>query len=1029
MNRSVLIFLLLVSSSYSLVAQRTSVFSDINAHYKEGLRLFSEGVYIAAKKEFESVLNDSHLTMEPEYKTIQLYSEYYSAISSLRMKMEDADLAVTEFIKRHRPGPIAEKANLEVANYHFDQKNYKDALVYYKLLDTRGMSGEMLSEIHFKTGYSYFYNKDFKNAETAFIKGKNLKGEYYYPTNYYLGMSQYFLAKYDDAIASFQIAGKSIKYADLIPYYVTQIYFSQGQYDKLLTYTKPLLDGTQKVDKVNLIKRMVGHTYFHKKDYANTLKFLEEYEKSNQALEEADYYALGFSNYVNKRYDKAIPYFNALSATQNEIGQNANYYLADCFLRSGNTVSARSAFYNVSKLPYQPTIREEALFNYGKLSAELGFDRESITTMNTFTPQSKYYDEAQSIMGDVLARTKDYESALRTIESIKNPGLKLKSTYQQLVYRRGLQLINDDRLGDARTYLNKAIDPSYDNKVATSAMYWQADIAHRQKDYDLSSEWISKYLSASTISQDPSLTTMAYYMQGYNQLKKESYLPAGQQFKSAIDRINKKSPTAAETQILPDAYLRAADCFFKRNQYDDAITQYGQVIKNKYTGNDYAQYQTAIIQGLKKNAKEKIRLLNDLLAKQPTSKYADEALYELALTYADQDQTDLSTITLKRIIKDYPQSNIYNKTLIQLGLTAYNLGNKTEALNDYKEVFRHNPTKEESQDALTAIQEIYIDDLGQPDEYVKFVESIPGYNLSNYSKDSLNYSVALRYYEDGQYDRAVTAFTDYLLKFPKGINSIPALFKRGESNVLLKKYNEAMIDYEAVIAKGRNEFYEKSLYKAATIAYNSQGNFDKAFKYYSELANSNVDENTLFEAQLGAMRSAYRKGLTNEVVTYGEKVAKSAKATNEQKSTASFYLGKIYYDQKNYTKAKEYLQPVIDLSDNVQTAEARYLLANMLYLQNAKSQAETATRDAIHQNSNYPYWVAKSMILLSDISYDKNDLINARALLETVLEGYKDDPEITKTAQDKLTIVKAKQANTTKLRPDSLKVNSFFDNN
>ncbi|HNQ00082.1 MAG TPA: hypothetical protein PKK99_13570, partial [Bacteroidia bacterium] len=40
------------------VAQKTSVYSEINAHYKEGLRLFAEGVYNGAKTEFEKVLAD-----------------------------------------------------------------------------------------------------------------------------------------------------------------------------------------------------------------------------------------------------------------------------------------------------------------------------------------------------------------------------------------------------------------------------------------------------------------------------------------------------------------------------------------------------------------------------------------------------------------------------------------------------------------------------------------------------------------------------------------------------------------------------------------------------------------------------------------------------------------------------------------------------------------------------------------------------------------------------------------------------------
>ena len=171
--------------------------------------------------------------------------------------------------------------------------------------------------------------------------------------------------------------------------HLSHIYFSQGNYDKLITYAKPIIDGTQKVDKSIQIKRMVGHAYFLKKEHVKALVYLEEYEKSNQPLEESDYYALGYSNYIQKKYDKAIPYFSAISGQQNQLGQNSNYYLADCYLRSGNTLSARTAFYNVSRLPYQESIREEALFNYAKLSAELGFDREAVTTLNSFTPASK----------------------------------------------------------------------------------------------------------------------------------------------------------------------------------------------------------------------------------------------------------------------------------------------------------------------------------------------------------------------------------------------------------------------------------------------------------------------------------------------------------------------------------------------------------------------------------------------------------------------------------------------------------------
>lgn len=1025
------IYLLLLTAfiSQNLFSQKTSIYAEANRHYKEGLRLFAEGVYEAANKEFEAFTNDHRLSNEPEYKTLLRYAEYYTAISTLRTKQENADLLVTEFIKKYRPDPIAEKANLEVANYHFDQKNYTDAIIYYNLMDTRGMGDVTLSEVKFKLGYSYFAKKDFKNATTAFQQVKNIKSEWYYPTNYYLGMCHYFNGKYTDAIAGFEIAGKSKKYADLIPYYISHIYFSQGNYDKLISYTKPILNGTQKVDKEILIRRMVGHAYFLLKDYPQALEYLDAYEKANQPLEESDYYALGYSNYIQKKYEKAIPYFTAISGQQTQVGQNSNYYLADCYLRTGNTLSARTAFYNVSKLPYQENIREEALFNYAKLSAELGFDREAVTALNSFNENSRYYTEAQNIMGDVFNRTKDYDNAMRIIDGIKNPSLRLKQSYQKIAYYRSLQLVNEERYGDARTLLLKALDPSYDKNITISSMYWMAEMAHRQGDYDQSIDWNQKFIAAANSKSYPeqSLIPQAYYLQGYNYLKGESYAQAGEQFKQVISKLN-KAISQQEISLLADSYLRTGDCLFKQNKYDDAFLNYGKVISNKYTGNDYAQYQSAIIQGLKGNSKEKIRLLDDLIKRQPKSKYADEALFELADTYANMDQQTQAVAALNRIVKEYAQSNIYNRALIRLGLITYNQGNKAEALKNYKEVFNHNPTPAESQDALTALQEIYIDDMGQPDEYIKFLETVPGYKVTNYSRDSLNYSVAKRYYEDGQYEKAITSFSEYLQKFPKGVFFLEAYYKRGESNTLLKKYDAALSDYEAVIQKGRSENYEKALFKAATLAYNYQQDFDKSYKYYAELTTSNIDENTLFEAQLGAMRSAYRKGLTNEVATYGEKVYRSPKVNNEQKATSGFYLGKIAYDQGNYSKANEYLKTVMDLSDNEQTAEARYLLANILFLQKNITAAEPATRSAITQNSDHPYWVAKCLILLSDIYVEKKDLFNARAALEAVLENYKEDATITKTAQTKLDIVKAKQAAGNKLTPNT-STNSFFENN
>ena len=81
------------------------------------------------------------------------------------------------------------------------------------------------------------------------------------------------------------------------------------------------------------------------------------------------------------------------------------------------------------------------------------------------------------------------------------------------------------------------------------------------------------------------------------------------------------------------------------------------------------------------------------------------------------------------------KSNLVNPALLKLGLISYNQGNTSAAINYYKQVFANNPENEEAKDALAALEEIYVKDLGKPGEYFAFLETIPGYKVDNLKRD------------------------------------------------------------------------------------------------------------------------------------------------------------------------------------------------------------------------------------------------------------------------------------------------------
>ena len=88
--------------------------------------------------------------------------------------------------------------------------------------------------------------------------------------------------------------------------------------------------------------------------------------------------------------------------------------------------------------------------------------------------------------------------------------------------------------------------------------------------------------------------------------------------------------------------------------------------------------------------------------------------------------------------------------------------------------------------------------------------------------------------------------------------------------------------------------------------------------------------------------------------------------------------------------------------------EARYLDAVVDYkkrnLDLALSKADKAS-----QNNAFEYWAGKCVILQADVYAEKNDLVNARAALESVVDGLKAYPELVAEAQQKLNNLKGKE--------------------
>jgi tetratricopeptide (TPR) repeat protein len=1006
------LLLLILGIPLLTVAQRTTVFSDANASYKKANNYFDKGVFGKAMTEYEKTIQLIRPANEPELEMILRYSELGYAKSAVRMNLPDGEKLMLDFIRRYSPDPIANEALIEVANYYYNSRKYKKALEYFALIPTYQLNKEQKSEVRFKMGYANFVQQKFREAKNNFNQIKDIENRYYFPTNYYLGMCDFFSGNYSSAVKSFSRVEKSKRYKPYIPYYLSQIYFAQGEYDQLIYYAERKLKD-DRVRNLAEINQLVGQAYFEKGDYERALPYLEYYADEASKLREEEFYQLGFVQHQTgetERLKKAIRNFEQVADVDSELGQSALYYIGDAQLKLNNKAGARVAFGRASRMNYDPTITEEAQFNYAKLSYELGFDTDAINTLQSITSSSKYYTEAQTLMSEIFQNTKNYERALVIIENIPNRTPQLKEAYQKVAYYRGMQLFKDKQYDSALEYFTKSNRYPIDLEIKASTTYWMGDIAHRKKDYKESIRLMNQFLTMSKALRDlpdESSSYTANYTQGYNYLKQENYTTALGYFQDAIASVSRNKPFIrsrfVKEDLLGDATLRAGDCYFKRNRYTEAIRFYDQAIANRYDDFIYALYQKAIIEGLRGNQTEKVIALENIVDNYPKSAYADDALLALGITYQEIGQLNSATGPLRKLVSQYAgSSDLIVQGLLRLGLISFNQGNLQTAMEYYKKVFSHNPNPQEAKDALAALEEIYIDNLSDPEGYARFLKTIPGYELDQTGRDSLTFKAAEAQYENGNFDRAIKAYDDYIRKFPNSANRLIAQYHRGESFFELQQYPMALSDFEYVINRGSSRYYTKALRFAALISYNYTQDFQKAYEYYSKLESTSLDEDVRFEAQIGAMQSAYRINNSQAVFEMARKVANNPSSSLEQKATANFYLGKMAYDNKDYDSAMSAFTQVVQITDQEEAAEARYLIASIHYLRRDLTTAERFANQAIRDNSGYAYWVAKTMLLLADVYADLGDLFNARAVLEALLEGYDGDAQIINEAQSKL---------------------------
>ncbi len=974
-----IIALMLVSALVS--AQKTSIYMSPDAEYRMALELYNKKKFGAAQELFQQIIDKNQ---NPQSE-ISITSQYYFAICAVELFHPDAEKHLVAFINQNTTHPLQGLASFQMGNLQYRNKNFDEAIEWFAKVDTYDLNDEQKEELTFKTGYAHFQNENYEEAKQHFFDIQNPSSIYYPSASYYYGHISYTEENYETALVYLQRLNEDENFGSIVPYYITHIYFLQKKYDELIAYATPLIEKSE-TKRAAEISRMIGEAHYNKDQFEEAIPLLLTYHQESKPGDKSreDYYQLGFAYYKTGQFEESVNFLEKATNQKDSLAQNALYILADSYLKTDQRRSARNAFQQAHQMDFIPSISEDALFNYAKLSFELSLNpfNEAILSFQKYIdlyPESPRREEAYKHLIDLYLTSKNYKDAIASLESINLNTPDLRSAYQRVAFFRGIELFNNGDLKGAVEHFDKSEKHPLSSNIRAQSLFWKGEAHFRLENYQETVDILNQFLTTRGAFQLPEYK-MANYTIGYAQFKLKNYPQAIAAFRKFI------SEKDIRLKHRNDAYLRIADSYFVTKNYSSSIEFYDRAEKLGGQDSEYAVFQRGLVYGVTGDFDKKITTLLSLINNYPNTNFADDARYELAGTYVITDDNTNALKYFDDIVNNYPNSSYVKSAMLKSGLIYFNNQQDEKALQILKQVIEKYPGSVESQEALASIRNIYVA-MDRVDEFIAFSQDIDFADVSVAQQDSLTYTAAENRYMQGDCQNATKSFANYLDKFPDGIFSLNANFYKAECDYRLEELEKALTGYDQVLERPKSKFSENAALRSAQINFGMK-NYQTALEKYTLLEEIAEYRSNILEARIGQMRSLNKLERPDQTIEIAHKVLDSDKASNEVIQEANLMIARSALAKNNLDMAKEYFENTNQMSENVLSAEAKYNIAYIEFRKGNYTETEKIIFDYINPLTSYDYWLAKIFILLADNYLELENVFQAKHTLQSIIDNY-----------------------------------------
>lgn len=967
-----------ITASVALFAQDQLSISRTDELYRKGLELIQHGNYGAARKVLDDFLDlaGTHDLRRPE-------AEYQRACCALKLSHADGEKLMEDFMERFPAHPRAAMGVLELGHYFFQEKNYSKAVHYYARVPLGALTRDQQNEARFKWGYSLFAQKKLNEALTQFDYVKIQNSEYAAAASYYAGFIAYSEKHYTEALTDLKRAEAQSSYAQVVPVLIAGCYYHLKRFDELLNYYETLQPRASSITSFSDIALYAADARYFKRNYSAALEAYETFIKNNSGkAPAAALFRAGHAGFVLGQDNKAFTWLKAAASAEDTVSYYASYYLGILYVRQGNKSLARNAFEYARRHPTDSRLAEESTFYLAKVIYESGQADEAIQEFEQFItryPQSAYQQEARDLLAQAYVNGNNYNKAIDFIETLPSRNQAVREAYQKATYLKGAELFNKDDYTGAVVFFEKSLADTPRQDYAAQAALWCAEALSLLGKFE---EARSKYQQVLRMekSAPQEVVQRTYYGLGYVLYNAKEYDQALAQFRNFLAKANRG------TAMYNDAVIRLADCLYATKSYSEALTYYNRARQLAVAEDDYILFQMAVINGILRNYAEARKQFGLLLVQYPRSTYREEALYQQAQFEIEQGNYAIAAEVLSRLIREGEGSRFVPYAYMRRATSYYNLKQYDRAAADYTTIFQQFPTHPVARQVLPLFQET-LNMAGRGQEFDQYLALYKQANPGDSNLEVIEFERGKNAYFSGRYEQAVRALQDFITAYPESTRKTEARFYLAEAFFRQQQYSSALPLYEEVLNMPSFDQQARAAQRVAEIHFR-EGRYHQAVMAYRKLERYAATRREQYTAWSGLMESFYLLAQYDSVTAYARQIIERGNIHAGAVNKAALYLGKAAMARGDFDTAKDEFLTALNTARDEYGAEAKYRLAEIFFQTKQHRQCYETLVSLNSDFAAYEEWVGRSYLLLADNFVAMNDLFNAKATLQSLVDRF-----------------------------------------